>query len=209
MPYRHTQDVLAHKRSRRNTLAVAALRLFAQRGYHATSIPMITRLARASVGTFYTYFRAKDEVLEFVFQLFAETSVRILHDAVSGTNPAAPQQLHAAVTSLVLLMTTNPSLAHIFTSLPSGVGARLEKLRRDIVANHARLFEELLAKCEPPASECALASRCCVGCIYECVRHWLELPPDRRPTPEALAAGVAAFTVRAVTAGEPNSTALP
>ena len=105
MPYRYTHDTALHKRTRRNKLAIATLHLFARYGYHATSVRMITKGAHTSVGTFYAYFRAKDDLVAFVFQLFAETSARVLRAAISSTNAAPAQQLHAATRDLVLLLT--------------------------------------------------------------------------------------------------------
>jgi AcrR family transcriptional regulator len=132
---------------------------------------MITKAARSSVGTFYTYFRSKDDVLAFVFQLFAETCARVLGQAGSGTIADTAQQLHAATRDLVLIMTLNPDIARILIAQSSGLGARLEKLRRQILANHAHFFEQLLAKCEPTPSDCALAAHCCVGAVHQCVHH--------------------------------------
>jgi len=160
MPYRHTHDTALHKRTRRNKLAIAALHLFARYSYHATSVRMITKGAHTSVGTFYAYFRAKDDLVAFVFQLFAETSARVLRAAISSTNAAPAQQLHAATRDLVLLLTLNPDIARILIAQSSGLDARLEKLRRGVIANHAQFFEQLLAKYEPTPSDCSVAARC-------------------------------------------------
>jgi AcrR family transcriptional regulator len=201
MPYRHTHDTALHKRTRRNKLAIAALHLFARYGYHATSVRMITKGAHTSVGTFYAYFRAKDDLVAFVFQLFAETSARVLRAAISSTNAAPAQQLHAATRDLVLLLTLNPDIARILIAQSSGLDARLEKLRRGVIANHAQFFEQLLAKYEPTPSDCSVAARCCLGSVYESVHHWLELPPDQRPTPQTLAVIIAHFILRGTSPG--------
>lgn len=41
----------------------AALELFAERGYHATNVPLIAEHARVSVGTLYHYFENKEHVV--------------------------------------------------------------------------------------------------------------------------------------------------
>lgn len=48
--------------TRRNLLD-AASRLFAERGYHATSVPDIVREAGVGHGTFYEYFRSRRDIL--------------------------------------------------------------------------------------------------------------------------------------------------
>jgi hypothetical protein len=94
-----------------------------------------------------------------------------LGQAGSGTIADTAQQLHAATRDLVLIMTLNPDIARILIAQSSGLGARLEKLRRQILANHAHFFEQLLAKCEPTPSDCVLAAHCCVGAVHQCVHH--------------------------------------
>ncbi|HEY3991335.1 MAG TPA: TetR/AcrR family transcriptional regulator [Ktedonobacteraceae bacterium] len=77
-------------RTRADILA-AARQVFAQRGYHDASIAEITEQADVAVGTFYLYFRNKDEAFATVMEeglretvslvkqaLFAETGERSL-----------------------------------------------------------------------------------------------------------------------------------
>src|SRR5262245_63128344 len=47
----------------RRALLEAAARLFAERGYHATSVPDIVRAAGVGHGTFYEYFGSRHEIL--------------------------------------------------------------------------------------------------------------------------------------------------
>lgn len=45
-----------------------ALELFAENGFHATSISQITKKAKISKGLIYNYFESKDDILEDIFQ---------------------------------------------------------------------------------------------------------------------------------------------
>jgi AcrR family transcriptional regulator len=47
----------------RRVLLDAALRLFAEKGYHATTVPEIVQAAGVGHGTFYEYFRSRRDIL--------------------------------------------------------------------------------------------------------------------------------------------------
>lgn len=207
MPYRTTRKMALRKRTHRRGLILAAIALFARRGYHATSVRMIAKAAQSSTGGFYFHFRSKADVLATILELFAEAIARILQGAAAYTRPATLQQLHAAIHDLHLLMTGNSDAARILImESSSALDARIEKIRREIAENSAHFFQQLLAKFTPalPAPDSAVAPRCIVGSIYESVRQWLELPPDQRPAPTALAAAVADFNLHGVAATNPE-----
>ena len=79
-----------HKESTRRSLEDAALRLFAEQGYDATTIEAIAEAAGVSPRTFFRYFSAKDEVLDMGWRQRREQLAELL-DAVP-----ADQDDHAA-----------------------------------------------------------------------------------------------------------------
>lgn len=79
--------------ARRAQLLAVALDLFAERGYHATSITHIIEKASVARGTFYQYFRSKQEIFDDLLdQLFEQVS-----SAVSPIAIASPEQMAVAV----------------------------------------------------------------------------------------------------------------
>ncbi len=73
---------------RREELLDAALRLFADRGYHDTSVQAVTDAAGVAKGLFYHYFDSKEDLLDDLAvreadRIFAE--VYAAHDETSGT----------------------------------------------------------------------------------------------------------------------------
>ena len=215
MSYRTTRKMAKRKRIHRHILLQAAVTLFGDRGYHATTVPMIVKAARSSTGSFYFYFRNKEDVFAAALQAFADAfHAAIVGDAAPGSPTADPQrQLRAAVEHLVLLLTRNSAGARILLVESAGLSARLEHVRRAILDSQSRFFEELLARLAPSpqtpnatlVAGAPLVARCCIGSIHESVRHWLELPPDQRPAPQALATTVAEFNVRATVALQPQA----
>jgi AcrR family transcriptional regulator len=71
----------ARSRAKREALMAAALDLFGYRGYEAVSIEMIVTEAGSSVGTFYSYFRSKQQILLVLVQRYLDTllALDLLH----------------------------------------------------------------------------------------------------------------------------------
>jgi AcrR family transcriptional regulator len=91
--------------SRHNIMAVA-LKLFATKGYHTTSVDAIARKARISKGLIYNYFKSKDKLLEeivvgsmdtmverFAHLLDEKDSARQMREFVSGMIDEAKEHM--------------------------------------------------------------------------------------------------------------------
>lgn len=65
MPRTDEQNQMIRE-TRRQDILDAALKLFAENGFHNTSISMIARRVKISKGLIYNYFESKDEILDTV-----------------------------------------------------------------------------------------------------------------------------------------------
>lgn len=202
MSYRLTWRMLRRKQTHRLLLLRSAIGLFGQHGYHPVTVRRIVKNARSSNGSFYFYFGSKEDIFVAALQRFAETMADVLHAAIAAAPTDPLQQIRAAVEHLVLLLADSPNEARILIVESAGLGARLGKIRRDILESNPRFFEQLLARSAPVPSASTVAARCCVGCIYESIYHWLGLPLEQRLTPSDLASAVADFAVRGIRASQ-------
>jgi AcrR family transcriptional regulator len=78
-----------HKQSTRRSLEDAALRLFAERGYDATTIEAVAEAAEVSPRTFFRYFTAKDEVLDMGWQQRREQLAELVDAVPAGDDDHA------------------------------------------------------------------------------------------------------------------------
>jgi AcrR family transcriptional regulator len=85
--------------TRREDLLLAAVRVFAEKGYHACRVSDIAAEAGVSHGLVYHYFASKDEVLETIFRENWGVVAQAI-DEISRTGESAGDQLRkiAAVT---------------------------------------------------------------------------------------------------------------
>lgn len=61
----------------------AALRLFAERGYHGTAVPLVAEAAGVGTGTIYHYFENKEQLVNAVFRDAKTRMQRALFDQLS------------------------------------------------------------------------------------------------------------------------------
>jgi len=199
MAYRKTKAIELRKDARRRTILEAATRLFSRCGYHAATVPMIVDEAHSSVGSFYKYFRNKEDVLATILETLGERIVAIIREArESRSEPML--QMQSALEAGLLYLARNPQEARILFVESSGLSHRLEDARRAILWRQAdECCKTLLANPQRfSAVNPAIAARCLVGSVVEALCGWLEESPNDRVSPAELARAVVDFNSRAL-----------
>lgn len=205
MAYRTTQKTIERKQARRSRFLIEAVRLFGQKGFHETTVPMIVAAAGSSTGAFYLDFRNKEDIFAAVLEWLGQQIGAAINEAIAAAGPGTLSHMEAAVRALVRYLAENPQQTRILIVESSGLGKRLEAVRRQIVQSHTRGVEQalrVLADRLPPM-DAAVAASCWFGAVYEAAFHWLEQPPDTRISPEKLADNIVAFNLRAIGAAAP------
>jgi AcrR family transcriptional regulator len=72
------------KQRTRETIANAARRLFAERGYHATTLPEIAEAADVSTRTIFAYFPSKEDILFSDFPIMKQALAQALAERPEG-----------------------------------------------------------------------------------------------------------------------------
>jgi TetR/AcrR family fatty acid metabolism transcriptional regulator len=164
---------------------------------------MIVAESGSSTGSFYSYFRNKEDVFAAALQSLGESIAAALGEAIGGTTDPI-LQMKAAVQRLLTFLAERPREARVLLVESSGLTPRLEQVRRGIIASHAHSVEQALARLSGAVAtlDPAIAARCWVGAVYEAAYHWLELPGERRVPVRDLAREVARFNLRAIGAPE-------
>lgn len=149
MVYRTTPKMAERKAAHRAHLLSTAVRLFGANGYHATTVPMIVKASGSSTGSFYFYFRNKEDVFTAALQRFGERIAEALNQAIAAAADDSLSIMRTAVEELVLFMAANPDEARMLIVETSGLGDALQQVRRNIVASHARSVERALTELAP------------------------------------------------------------
>ncbi len=200
MTYRTSERTAERKNARRRSILDAATRLFGRHGYHATTVPMIVAEAGTSTGGFYFYFRNKEDVFAATLSAIGERMTAAIDAAVAEVPHEPLSGMRAAVSGLVAFLAQNPADARILIVESSGLGQRLEQVRRSVIAAHRHGVERALRHVLPTLTpaELDVTARCWTGAVYEVVYGWLELPDDQRPPANLVAEMVVRFNLRGI-----------
>ena len=122
-------------RARTKTLLLdAALRLFARQGVGATAIHEIAAEAGVSNGTFYNYFRTRDEVVEAVSVRLAERLQGEITQASRGLTDAA-ERMALATRRFVLQAVRDPVWAAALIRVSTGSPKPLARMAGPVLAD--------------------------------------------------------------------------
>lgn len=203
MVYRTTPRMERRKAERRRRFLDVATRLFAEAGYHNTTVPMVVAESGSSTGSFYFYFANKEELFVQLLLEIGESVAAELNEAIAGeTEPLA--QMRAAVESLFLYLAAHPAEARILILEATTLGGRIASTQAEILASHVRSVEQALQALseDRPSGDLAVAAHCWVGAVYHAVRYWLELPAGTRPRAARVAGEVARYNLGGI--GHPS-----
>ncbi len=109
-----------------------ARRLFLKRGYHGTTIDDITRAAKLTKGSFYWYFKSKEDILKRIFlefeQLFLDNLIRSLNAVEGGTL----DKVAKFIRFIPAFAYYNPELCVAFTTLSGELVGTRHKIETEI-----------------------------------------------------------------------------
>ena len=112
MPYRSTDKTRQKKDAKRTAMMQAAVRVFAEKGYHAATVRDIVSEADVAVGTFYFYFPDKETLFGHLFEETAAFLLQAIDQALISRSTFAAQ-LEAAVQAYVNVAFYEPAVVQL------------------------------------------------------------------------------------------------
>jgi len=187
----------ATRASRTAQIKEAALQVFAEQGYHATSVTDLVKAAGVARGTFYLYFESKDALfLELLDDLIDELRAGIKGVDPSPGQPTVREQLPRVVHRVLHAVDANRALTRILfreaIGLDAAVDARLARFNESI---HGYVLRALaLGKAMRVVRDDVdddVAATCIVGSVRYVVQQHI-VGADAEPDLERLARGIVA-----------------
>ncbi len=176
--YKTSKETQIRKDAKRKLILDTAARVFANHGYHNTSVKDIVEAADISVGTFYFYFKSKEV-------LFAELYIDIVREFNDSINKVLDlsncnlaRNFTRSITATLWLYQSKRELARIMLIKAVGLNPEFEKRRSESIKESCKTMEEWFKKFKinnpvniPDERIAALAFE---SSFYYLIIDWLE-----------------------------------
>ena len=132
------------KNVKRKRLLQAAAKVISTKGYNDSSIKDITEEAKVSVGSFYSYFSNKEEVLLALYDEISDMHFQMAKIVGSNCEVTGAKRLACIISSRVYVQAKNPELVLILLIKTIGINERFENKHKEIIGilNIEMLFNQ-------------------------------------------------------------------
>jgi TetR/AcrR family transcriptional regulator, fatty acid metabolism regulator protein len=165
---------------RREQLLRAAVRVFAERGYHQARVGDIAEQAGVAHGLLYHYFSSKEDVLRTIFRDSWSRLIAVLH-GIEATADPAPEQLRRIAAVLLRSWRDDPDLVRVLVREVARSPHLSEQV--DEVREAFLVIERVIARGQAegsfrPGLDPRLASWVVYGSLEELLTGWVmgQLP---------------------------------
>jgi AcrR family transcriptional regulator len=181
----------------RGRILRAALGLYSEYGFHATSIRQIAGQVGINPATLYAHYPSKEQILADLVLLGHQELYDRLCRALASAGPAAPDRLAALVREHALIHTDYPLLAvvantelHVLSAENAAAAlelrARCRRFLVDVLADGARSGQFRLVD--------STLTAVAIGGLGMQIAHWFA--PGLRYTPDQIAAAYVTLALR-------------
>jgi TetR/AcrR family fatty acid metabolism transcriptional regulator len=199
---RRSATVRAALSDKRARILDAAIKVFAERGFHTATVAEIARAAGVADGTIYLYFKGKDDLL---LRLFDEKMTELLAESKSelAKERTAPARLSRFIQLHLALVERNPDLASVLIVELRQSAQFIKAADRAKLAAYVDLIAEVVRDGQEKGElvdgiSPATVKRAIFGALDELALGWLV--SGRRTSLKKTAAEVAEWFVRGLQA---------
>jgi AcrR family transcriptional regulator len=176
----------------RRRLLDAGAQAFAARGFYATRVDDIVKLAETSHGTFYLYFSNKEEL----FSALAAEVAEAMQEHAASMQPLAPDAegraaLRAWIADLSQLYDQYGPVIRAWTEAEIGA-SEFGRIGTDVLTQFTRVLAQRIAEVAPPGLDPTIASHALVAMLERL--HYYVLSRQVRVSNDAMIETLARVT---------------
>lgn len=204
MPYRATEATRTARELRSRSLLDAARAIVARDGFGAATIKAVSADAQVSVGTVYTYFATREELLAAVFREAASIELDAVRASVAAAPQTAAAQMRALIEAFARRAIRGRRLAWALLVEPVDPLIDAERLsyRRAYADTVAAIISRGVTSGELPSQDARIVGPGIVGAIGEALIGPLSPLNDSAATTDQVIDSILALCLRAIGATE-------
>ncbi len=200
MSYRTSDKTRRKKDAKRTAMMQSAVKVFAEKGYHAATVRDVVSAAGVAIGTFYFYFPDKETLFTYLYEETAEFLVQAVQQGINSRQ-ALHHQLASGVQAYTNLALYEPAVVHLL--LVGGVGAvpalteKRAVFRENLVSTWQRPLDRAADQRRIPLQNTRRAAEALTGAVDEVILNVLQSPRAEAEAPAAVK-DVTIFILRAL-----------
>lgn len=200
MPYKKSEKTKLRKDEKKKLIFETAAEIFANRGYHQTSVKDITDAAKISVGTFYLYFKNKEDLFEKLYDEMEGKLNRIQNFALARAANTPAEKFANVLSASIWAYQKYSELAKILLIEAVGLNPRFEEKYADIMIRSCNGMEVILKHLKDIGSidvpDTKVAAIAYEGAFNHAIAFWLRA--DNKSDLKLYAYPLAAFSLQAM-----------
>lgn len=175
-----TNKTKIKKLQKKKALIKAGAKVFSEYGFLNSSIKNITDEAKVAVGTFYSYFNNKEELLGEIYDDILEESINSSKRTVSKlkNNDNVADHFTTALTSALLTYTKDKETSKIVLFKGAGINELLEKKRLQLINKTNEYLENVLNHLKESHSvmidDIKITSIMITQCTLGVITYWIN-----------------------------------
>mgnify|MGYP001585366519 CR=1 FL=1 len=191
MAYKSSNETQMRKDLKKKHIICTATKIFSINGYHATTVKDIVEGADISVGTFYFYFKNKEDLFETLYDELSEQFYIALCNSLENVNNEIDLGFSKAIAFFLKVIEINRPLARIMLIEAVGLNPRFEQKRAEVTQKYvnytAKYFEQMKTCCKVSIPDVKIFSLAFIGTIYNVIMQWLQNTSTNKLTDYAYA----------------------
>ncbi len=181
------KGVIADVSSKDEEIFAKAVRIFREKGYHATSMQNIADAVGLQKGSLYHYISSKEELLFKIFERSTGALTKELEAIIASTD-SPRDKLHRAIEAHLTALCEQLDIYTVYISERRALSGRTHAKVRAEGERHARLLEQIIkegmAKKDFRAVDSKMTAHAILG-MCNWLYQWYS--PDGRLTPHEIA----------------------
>lgn len=137
------KGVIADASSKNEQIFAEAVRIFREKGYHATSVQDIADAVGLQKGSLYYYISSKEELLFKIFERSTGALSKEL-EAIIASNDSPKNKLHRAIEAHLTALCEHLDIYTVYLSERRALSGRTHSRVRAEGERHARLIEQII-----------------------------------------------------------------